>query len=269
MDIIIDAVCTDTPPEIKPLISSGDVLVNLLNCLGYDANHPPLAQLLAKHYQLEGEWLILTPMHWQATHNNASILAYGDELGLDDLASKRLFESFSNYLKPIGMVLHYHNPCIWLLSIKDQPFLKTKPIHQMLGKPLIVELAEMDVTMYWQKFLTESQMFFSSYHSESVVNGLWIWGSGVLTEKNNKKIITDEHFFEMAQLCSTSIKLYDPSSSLKECDLLLLRDISALNKTHQEQLKQKTVFWYWNNQAYAYAPVSWYTRLWRTLIHAH
>ncbi len=269
MDIIINAECASLPSQkTTSLVSQGSVLLNLLSCFGYESTNPPLAALLAQYYQLEGDWLILNPVQWQATHNNAAIVAYGKELEISESELKTLFQNFSEFLKSIGLVLYYHDQYTWLLSTSHHAFLKTKPVQQMLGKPLSPELASMDETMYWQKFLTESQMFFSSYHPHSVVNGIWLWGNGVLSKKN-KKIVADEHLLKFAQLCCISASLYESTSSLKECDLLLLSDISVLNKTHQEQLKQREICWYWNNNAYTHSPVSWFTQWWRALFHAH
>jgi len=52
-------------------------------------------------------------------------------------------------------------------------------------------------------------------------------------------------------------------------DLLLINDLSILNKTHQEQLEKTTTCWYWNNTGYELSPVHWFTRLWSKLIHAY
>ncbi|RUR12800.1 hypothetical protein [Legionella sp. km772] len=269
MDVIINADSLTSPGEAKTLVSQGSALLNLLSCLDYDTENPPLAALLAQYHQLEGDWLILNPAHWQASHNNVAIIAFGKELGLDKSELETIFHRFSAHLRQNSMALYYHDEHIWLVSSTHNSLLKTKPIHQILNKPLMFELAAMDDTMYWQKFLTESQMFFSTLNNQPVINGVWLWGGGLLGEKKNTKIITDSSFFEIAQLCSTDVSLYEASSSLNHCDLLLLSDISVLNKTHQEQLEKREVCWYWNNQAYAYSPASWLTRLWRTFVHAH
>ena len=269
MDVIINQDSQNTPEEVKPLASHGSALLNLLACLNYDPSNPPLGELLKRYHQLEGEWLVLNPAHWQASHNNVAIVAFGEDLELEEAELKILFHSFSDFLREAGMGLYYHDAYTWLISTTHKSLLKTKPIHQMLNKPLFYELAQMDETMYWQKFFTESQMFFSSKHNQSVVNGVWFWGGGHLAKEKQINITADQEWFRTAQLCSTTVSLYEPTCSLNDCDLLLLRDISVLNNTQQEQLKNREVSWYWNNCAYAYSPASWFTRLWRTLVHAH
>ncbi len=269
MDVIINAECTTIPKETKSSLSQGSALLNFLACLNYDTSNPPLADVLAQHHRLEGDWLILNPVQWEASHNNVILSAFGKDLGLDELEFKTLFHGFSDYLMSTGMALYYHDSYTWLLSSNHKSLLKAKPLYHMLNKPLFVELAQMDETMHWQKFLTESQMFFSSHHNQSLVNGVWLWGGGILKDKKNIRIATDQHFLPIAQLCSTAVSLYESTRSLNDFDLLLLGDISVLSKTHQEQLEKMTVRWHWNNLSYEYSPISWFTRLWRNLVHAH
>lgn len=268
MDIIINANATSLPEGARELSSQGSPLLNLLAYLGYDSTNPPLAQLLSQHHQLDGDWLVLSPVHWQATHNNAVIAAIGEQLELNEQQLKQHFHSFSEHLMHEGIGLYYHDACTWLLSTNHKSLLKAKPVYSLLNKPLMLELAQIDETMHWPKFLTESQMFFASRPNTSLVNGIWVWGGGALGERKNIKICADETFFPFAQQCSTEVSLYNSSLSLKEYDVLLLNDLSSLNSTHQEQLEKITIRWYWNNIGYEFSSVSWFTRLWRKLIYA-
>jgi hypothetical protein len=168
-----------------------------------------------------------------------------------------------------GMALFYHEPHTWLLATPNQSGLIAKPVHHLINKPIMPELAEMDKTFYWQKILTESQMFFASLHADAPVNGVWLWGAGLLGDKRTTRIGTDSSFLELAQRCSTNVQGYQPECSLDDFDLLLLSDLSILSPEHQAQLKKTATRWYWNNTGYELPHVSWFTRLWRTLIHAH
>jgi hypothetical protein len=269
MNVLINADCESIPLGAKELATQGSVLLNLLACLGHDTANPPLADLLKQHYQLESDWLILSPVQWQASHNNAMIAALGTELELDEAQWKLLFHSFSEHLRIDGMALYYHAPYTWLLSAGHKSRLNAKPVQQILNKSIMLELAQMDETLYWQKFLTESQMFFAAQHADSTVNGVWLWGNGVLGDKKEIRICTDPSFLELAQRCSTKVSTYHPDRSLKDFDILLLNDTSMLSQTHQEQLNKTAAHWYWNNVGYDNPHVPWFTRLWRSLIHAH
>jgi hypothetical protein len=268
MYVIVNAENNTIPEGANEIDSQGSALLNLLACLGHDHSNPPLADVLSQYHKLEGQWLIVSPVQWHATHNNAVIAAFGTHLDTSEGELKEYFHRFSEHLIDAGIALYYHDPYTWLLSTNFKSLLKAKPVHLILNKPLMLELAQIDETMHWPKFLTESQMFFASYPHNSLINGVWVWSSASLGGKKNIKICTDQTFFSIAQLCSTNVGLYQPSLSLKEYDLLLINDLSALSVAHREQLERVAPRWYWNNMGYEVS-VHWLTRLWRKLIHAY
>lgn len=269
MDVIINAECSVVPEGVEPLAAQGTALLNLLLCLGYDPMDPPLADLLRRFAQLKGDWLVLSPIHWQATHNDALILATGKDLELQDAQAKLWFAVFADYLAADGMKLHYHDAETWLLAAPQKHPLNAKPAHQLLNKSLMLELTQMGDTLFWQKFITESQMLFASKPNQSAMNGLWPWGNAVFSGKKAIKICADEAFLPIAKQCSSDVSLYSPSIKLKEQQILLITERSMLSAQHQEELEKLLVHWYWNNTAYASGTNNWFIRLWRTLIHAH
>ncbi|MDR3442322.1 MAG: hypothetical protein P4L65_04835 [Legionella sp.] len=269
MYLIVDADCAAVPENVKPLASEGLALLNLLSCLNYDVANPPLADLLRQSHQLEGDWLILSPIHWQASHNDAVIVAAGNELQVQESDARLCFDSLVDYLAIDGMTLHYHDAETWLLCDKKNHPLNAKPVYQLLNKSLMPELSQLGSSLFWQKLVTESQMLFASRASQSVINGVWPWGAASLSDKKTVKICADEFFFPIAELCSMQVILYSPSVRLKEQQILLVSDLSVLSALHQEELKKIEVHWYWNNIAYTSGSNNWFTRLWRTFIHAN
>ncbi|QMT60400.1 hypothetical protein [Legionella sp. PC997] len=268
MHVVINSECSSIPEYAKPLNSERNVLLNFLLCLGYDSTNPPYADLLRQHHNLEGEWFVLTPVYWEATHNDAMIVALGSELHLEESEAKSWFLLFSDYLAKEGVSLYYHNSETWLINNKKNA-LNAKPPHHLLHQSLMPQLAQLDNTMYWQKFITESQMLFSSKPNQSLANGLWTWSSAKLKDKMPIRICVDEHFYSLAQLCSSQVSLYSPSITLNNYQILLLTDYSVLSEPHQKELKEMCTDWYWNNEAYSISADSWYVRLWRKLIHAY
>ena len=109
MRIIINSNCPSMPQHCKPLVSHNNALLQLLACFDYDINTPPLADLLRTTHHLEGEWLILSPMHWEATHNDAMITAIGEELNLTDEQSNHWFNLYANFLAEESLLLKYHD----------------------------------------------------------------------------------------------------------------------------------------------------------------
>jgi hypothetical protein len=267
MYVVIDAECSAIPENAKPLTTEGSALLNFLLHLNYDPAAPPLADVLSKYHHLEGDWLVVSPVHWEATHNDAMIVAHGSALRLQKIEAKSWFNQFATYLAEEDKVLYYHNPETWLLYDDKKHPLSAKPVHHLLNQSLMPELAQLDNTLYWQKFITESQMFFASKPNQSLINGLWIWGNTKLKNKKDITVCADEHFLSIAQMCSFNVVLYRPEVLLKDYDVLLLAEPSQLSASHQEELTKRAVHWYWNNAAYTVSNSSWLTRLWRKLIH--
>lgn len=269
MYVVIDSECTVIPERAKSLTSEGEVLLNLLLSLGYDPADPPIADLLRQYYKLDGAWLILSPIHWQATHNDAMIIALGKELQLQEAEMRSWFNLFSEHLAAENKGLYYHNAEIWLLCNDKNTPINAKPVRHLLNQSLMSELVALDNTMYWQKFITESQMFFASTLKQSMLNGVWIWGGAKLKNKKAIKICADSCFLPIAQICSSNVTLYSPSVSLSEHQVLLLSEFSMLSEQHQKELKKISAHWYWNNTAYTLCHDNWFMGLWRKIIHAY
>jgi hypothetical protein len=263
MYVVIDTECSALPENAKPLVTEGSALLNFLFCLKYDPSDPPLADLLKKYHHLEGEWLVVSPVHWEATHNDAMIVAHGSALQLQEIEAKSWFDQFAQYLEEESKVLYYHSTDTWLLYDDKKHSLSAKPVHHLLNQSLMPELARLDKTLYWQKFITESQMFFASKPNQSLINGLWIWANAKLKGKRNMTVCADEHFLSLAQIGSSNVALYRPEILLKDYEVLLLAAPSRLSEPHQKELAKRAVHWYWNNAAYTVDNASWFTRLWR------
>jgi hypothetical protein len=269
MDVVINSVCNSIPEGAQQLVSQGSALLNFLVSLGYNLADPPMADLLSRTNNLEGKWLIVSPIQWHATHNDAMIVAMGKELQLGEIESRHWFQQYSNYLAEEHITLYYHDPEIWLLRSDNMPPLNAKPAHQLLNYSLMPELVQLDSTMYWQKFFTESQMFFASFGNKAPLNGVWLWGGAEIATKKSIAVCADEQFMSIAQTCSSNVTLYNPSVSLKEFQILLFENINGLSKAHHEQLKKIPACWYWINTAYTRGGFKWFTRLWRKLTYAH
>jgi hypothetical protein len=269
VDVVINSDCSTIPEQSKLLVSQSTALLNFLVSLGYNSIDPPLADVLRQANHLEGDWLILSPLSWQATHNDAMIVAMGKELQLSELESRYWFQLYFDYLAHENISLYYHDAETWLLHAENKPTINAKPVHQIVNHSLMPELAQLDSTMYWQKFFTECQMFFASHPNNSALIGVWIWGGAQLGHKKTIAVCADEQLFSSAQICSSNVTLYNPSIRLKQFPILLISTMDTLSKQHQEELKKIPTRWYWNNSAYTCSDLNWFTRLWRKLTHAY
>ncbi len=269
MHLIINSECSSIPEGVKPLNSEGTALLNLLYCLGYDPADPPLGDLLRKVHQLEGDWFVASPIYWQASHNDALILATGKDLELNESEIKPWFELFAGYFAEEEITLHYHDAETWLIQDPKKRALKAKPVYQLVNKSLMPELAQLDEHLFWQRFVTESQMLFASKPNSTAANGLWPWGNAKLTAPKTTTVCADAAFLPLAKQCSANATLYSPEVNLKEYEIVLISEYSMLSPQHQEALAKQPAQWYWNNAAYSNHCDNWFTRLWRKLIHAN
>jgi len=125
-----------------------------------------------------GSWLRVSPVHWEATHNNAMIVAAGEDLNLTDEASRKLCDAFAAFLAEENMQLHYCNAGTWLLLCDTEVPPQTEPLDTALQSSMHRLLITLKKTPFWLRFLTESQMFFSGQPQDDKVmpvNGVWVW----------------------------------------------------------------------------------------------
>ncbi|MDF1827007.1 MAG: hypothetical protein P1U39_01870 [Legionellaceae bacterium] len=142
----------------------------------------PVLKALKNHDNLPkdfpGAWLVVTPVHWEATHNNAAIVAGGDALNLSDEASRKLYTAFAAFLAEDNMQLHYCDANTWLLLCEHQAPPQTEALEHVLQRSMHVLLDGLKSTPFWLRFITESQMFLSGQVQEGAdypINGVWVW----------------------------------------------------------------------------------------------
>jgi hypothetical protein len=263
MDLIINTDCPSLPLKAKRLTSQGSVPLNLLESLNYSCAYPPLAELLRIAHDLSGRWVVLTPVHWQATSHDVHL----QDLNLSEQESRYWFDKLAAHVAIDGMILHFDGPYTWLFSADNKPPLNASPPLQLLQHPLSTQLRSLDESNYWQRFLTECQMLFAASSHNSLVNGVWAFGDGQLREKRGTAYV-DQAFMSLAQACFASVELYHPEVRLKNDQTVIIENVQSLSQKHQNSLHLLPTHWYWNNHAYALSG-NYLTRLWRSFIHAY
>jgi len=262
MDVIINADRELAPPDSQLLATEGHHLLNFLRCAGYDANYLPIADLLRQYHQLEGEWLVMMPVHWQATHNDAMIIAFGNELALSEEESRALFNQISTFLQEDGLDLYYHDANTWLVNLKDKPSITSKPVWQMQNQSMMSVLATMDKSLYWQRLLTELQMLLNADTTKEQslrlpVNGVWFFGNGTFSWPVNRDIMTDDE--QLLTHFSPALKPLDFDKPIANNAILLINYPEKINIDWLETtLSKQKVSWFWNNIAYSTAKKSWW-----------
>lgn len=269
---------------------------NVFECLQFNSANPPLADLFRQYHQLDGVWLVLSLIHWEATHNDVIVTQVEDALRIEENESKQLFSVVRNFLKNYSMEVYYHDKTTWLIRLeKDYPTIKSLSIDTIQNRSMMPLLEQLDPHLFWQKILTELQMVLNAYSNSalnsnltpnlhldtSIVNGVWIWGEGTFKFSLNQhiSIITDDEI--LLKVCGSSskeynhsqendnVKLFNKVSALNEGAILQKNDMIFIKypeqidlKDLEEKTKKNTTRWYWNNINYTIPAKGW-RRLWR------
>lgn len=257
MDVIINSDALSVPEGTTPIVRVGEYYHQLLTCLGYDENRPPVADLLRRYHGLDGEWLVASPIYWQASHNDAMIVACGSALQISEDESMRWFDALADFLKNDPIKLHYHDASTWLIQPNEYIPIQSKPVHALIQQSMMMQLHGLDPTFFWQRFITENQMFFSEHPLNQSrtdrypINGLWIWGGGELNSPGLVPIVYDDEVgARLANLLSTRTIAYLPGQKYSKETIYIL--------STSPEFKKHTARWYWNNLAYMSKRKRWW-----------
>lgn len=258
MDVVINSDCSVSPDPKYLLSGYSSYYLNIFKCLHYADETIPLGAILSSNHGFQGQWLVVTPIFWQATHNDAMILACDSKLNLQEKEARALFDKFSDFVKESGMRAYFHDAYTWLLQCDGKPSIQSIPPHRLLHQSFFPYLKALDPSLFWQRFITEIQMLFIG---QAKVNGIWIWGNGDRPDPVNRFILVNNsktHAF--ARLLSQHVDYLTHEEPTKRA--LLLFD--SLDKEEEALLLAKlshfNVNWYWNNVAYCSRAKSWFSR---------
>lgn len=262
MDIVINAASDTVPAGSLKIRSYHHFYHHILNVWGYPVEKPPIADLLRRFHHLEGGFLIVSPIHWEASHNDAMITAYGEHLNIDEKEAHHWFVLLRDLITIYDMKLFYHDAHTWLLQCDNKPLMLAKPLHTMHHQSMMVALKALDTTLFWQRLMTEVQMLYSGDSLNAsracTINGIWIWGGGQLNGPQATPVICgDESLQPLAHLLSTNVQKFEGAGLVKGSVGLFNNDPTAFIS-----LQKKEVHWYWNNVAYITCPYRpWFQKL--------
>lgn len=268
MGVIINGQATTIPLDATPLTNQADFFLNFLLAVGEPEEAPPLGDFLARYHNLEGEWLVSEPIYWEASHNDAFILAHGDDLGLSEEEAFVYFQELKNFFAEDGVSLYYHDKNHWLIEKLNKTNINAKPTQKMRHQSLMPALNAMDSSMYWQQLMTELQMFLSNSLLNSKrqdkypINGLWIYGEGLCHFPEDKVYYTDDE--RLIRQFPSYFQILKETSQFDENTFLVLNKPESLPK----KLPNIPMVWRWNNASYQTKKQQRWTRFWRFLKNA-
>lgn len=264
LEAIVHASLANHPQTDKPIVAHQSYC-ELLKRFGYQQDYP-VADFLKRYYGLNGRWHIVSPIHWEATHNDATIRYADGLLEISDEESKRLFNEFSAFAAQDEVRLFYHDAVTWLMET-PKPIAKTKAVHELIDCSLGRALEDLEATPFWLRFLTESQMFFSSFNS--IVNGIWIWGGTSEMEsrkRSNRPLVVcgDEHWLGVVSALSSRASCFNEKQRILSNTVYFVPNAHWLKVSRLEAyFSRVTVRWYWQNGVYKTKPNNWFYRLFR------
>lgn len=265
MDVIVNSEKDVLPTGSKDLGQHANYHQNILLRLGYEPAHLPLANLLKAYHDLAGQWLIASPVHWEATHNDAMLIAAGKTLELSDAESRLWFAEVADFLKADGFTPVYHDAYTWLFKVDDKPPIKSQALETLVHQSLMPIFNGLDDSLFWQRLITELQMYLSANPLNErrqglALNGLWFWGEGDFKLNGLRDIVSDDEVL----LRDKTVKGLTPESVFSKNDLLVINDPQQIDRCDLEKkLKNNTVNWYWSNCSYSCKANHWWSRIWR------
>lgn len=215
MQVIVNSERAECPAGAVALGQGAGFYPNRLRAAGYPSDALPVADFLRKEHQLEGNWQVMSPIRWEATHNDVYLRAEGEGLLLEESALRDVFERLKRLSVPGSCDFYWHDAHTWLVRAAGFPTVQGAPPRALLNQSLLPGLKAMGEDMQWQRLLTEIQMLLA----ESDVNGVWVWGGGAFTSDSPDIIVCD-------------------------CLSMLEAHKSTINA------HRGTVTWYWNNHVY-------------------
>ena len=292
------------PEGSIPTPTQGNYYHNLLACLGYPADAPPVADLLRRYHGLDGTWLVASPIHWQATHNDAMIVACDEALDLSDEESRAWFAVWAECLQLESIQLHYHDAYTWLIQPSEPQPIHALPVHALLQQPMMAHLKALDTTvpdpsivvpakagnhpsssidanlsmdprlrgddkfktLFWSRVLTENQMLFSAHPlNQARKNRYSVNGVWIWGGGHLKTPVSRPIVSADDASCKLASLLSTEVKHYVPKQDYPKDTIFLLGEDHSPS-KKKSVRYYWNNLAYIHKPSGWITRFWRSLI---
>lgn len=261
MNIVINRDRQDLPAGAELINGYHDYWLNILAATDMDSPCPPAGAFLSRCHGLEGTWIVASPIQWEATHNDAMIVAAGKELALDNDESKRLFHAFAEFTRDDNFQPVYHSANLWLICVDGRAPIQSPRPESIVHQSLMPLLAEMDKTLYWQRLFTEVQMFFNASVPDSLINGLWFWGAGALA---SMPVSTDDA--ALLELNLPGVRALSSGSVAEKNQTLVLSNPSEDELNYYiKQTQTQNTQWFWTNLAYQSQAKRW----WRTLFYAN
>lgn len=246
---------------------------NIFFALGGQRGELPVAEWLRRFLNKpEGRWFVISPIIWEASHNDATTKAEPSSLNISKGVINDYFMAFKEFTKDDFSDCIYIDEQTWLINAPSMPMIQSKSPAEIINLPIKPEMDSLDGELKWPKLLTEIQMLF---HTKSIassqldhINGVWVWGCGQDLEQYKTNInihVNTQYLYDITRILTDQLQLwlfYQPKPSPQD---VLIFDV--LNheqfKTLSKHFKNYRIDWIWKNALLKHKPESFWWRLLR------
>ncbi|MDP1902094.1 MAG: hypothetical protein Q8K96_16845 [Rubrivivax sp.] len=176
-------------------------LARALGWRGGDGRWPWAARLARADGIEPGKqaWGLLTPTHWHLGTEQVSLLDPA-ELGLDEAASRALFDAVRGLFTSEGFALHYGAPLRWYVAHDSLASLATASLDRVIGRNVDAWLGKSPSAGLIRRLQSEVQMRLHGHPLNEArvaagrlpVNSFWLSGCGVAQEEAGPAPQVDE-----------------------------------------------------------------------------
>ncbi len=169
-------------------------------------------------------WLRVDPVQMIADRDSLVLIPSAD-LGITEVESKALLETFNRHFSQDQVVLEYASATAWYLRIKQPVDINTHSIEAVAYQPVNERYPTGNAATYWRQLLNETQMLFYTDPVNEIrreqgypeINSVWVWGEGLLDQaavvvRENAIIYSEETYLKGLAKVTQAKQLPSPQS---------------------------------------------------------
>ena len=319
MDIVINANCTFSQDGVNEGVCYYDFYIHALLALGFSLDNLPLLSLINAYEKLithppathppatsrglsagsidnvsclnpadkprdvEIGRFLVSPVIWEASHNDAMIVSMGDCLKKGGGAHlDEAFEGLRAYFAEDNASLNRYDDTHWLLTCDAFSDIDAPSLPAMFHQSMMKVINQLDKTHEWARRLTEIQMLFASTPTCAPINGVWVSSHAIRAttvrecdtsvrvtlpyghgSDGSSILVDDNTLANWLKHLGLAVTHITEVSKRLSYDVIILRDANQLTALpFYKKLQQQKIQWYWNDSVYETHPSRWWTRIW-------
>lgn len=175
-------------------VSGEAAFYRMASYLAHQADMLPIAvtQAMAEVPEFESHkadfWVKVDPVQMVPDRDTLLMMPQSG-LNISVEEAQSLIRAFNAHFAQENIELIYGSPYSWYLSVVQSVDLKTCPLSDATMRPLMGCNPQGHAASYWLKLMNETQMLFYTHPVNEArreagrpeINGVWIWGEGVLS----------------------------------------------------------------------------------------